>query len=91
MSVGAAHTALKAHALVPAGRSALAGCGPLLWLDASQAAAAGAPPALVLDTTPRANLREAARHLPAFLLSPYARKGLPLLLRAPRRAGGARR
>lgn len=86
MSVGAAQTALKAHAMVPEGRYALAGCGPLLWLYAAQAAAAGAPPALVLDTTPRENRREAARSLPAFLLSPYARKGLPLLLRARRAA-----
>ncbi|GAA0577772.1 NAD(P)/FAD-dependent oxidoreductase [Craurococcus roseus] len=84
MSVGAAQTALKAHGMVPDGRYALAGCGPLLWLYAAQAAAAGAPPALVLDTTPRENRRVAARHLPAFLLSPYARKGLPLLLRARR-------
>ena len=44
MSVGAAQTALKAHAMVPEGRYALAGCGPLLWLYAAQAAAAGAPP-----------------------------------------------
>jgi NADPH-dependent 2,4-dienoyl-CoA reductase/sulfur reductase-like enzyme len=86
MSVGAAQTALKAHAMVPDGRYALAGCGPLLWLYAAQTAAAGAPPALVLDTTPRANLREAARHLPAFLRSPYARKGVPLLFRARRAA-----
>ena len=86
MSVGAAQTALKAQAMVPEGRYALAGCGPLLWLYAAQAAAAGAPPALVLDTTPRGNLRDALRHLPGFLLSPYARKGAPLLLRARRAA-----
>ena len=41
---------------------------------------------MVLDTTPRGNLREAARLLPGFLRSPYARKGLPLLLRARRAA-----
>ncbi len=86
MSVGAAQTALKAQAMVPEGRYALAGCGPLLWLYAAQAAAAGAPPALVLDTAPRANRREALRHLPGFLLSPYARKGVPLLARARRAA-----
>lgn len=86
MSAGAAQTALKAHAMVPEGRYALAGCGPLLWLYAAQAAAAGAAPALVLDTTPRENRGEAARHLPAFLLSPYAPKGLPLLVRARRAA-----
>lgn len=86
MSVGAAQTALKAQAMVPEGRYALAGCGPLLWLYAAQAAAAGAPPALVLDTSSRSNRREAAQHLPGFLLSPYARKGLPLLLRARRAA-----
>ena len=86
MSVGAAQTALKAQAMVPEGRYALAGSGPLLWLYAAQAAAAGAPPALVLDTTPRANLRAAAPHLPGFLRSPYAAKGVPLLLRARRAA-----
>jgi bacterioferritin-associated ferredoxin len=86
VGVGAAQTALKAQALVPEGRYALAGCGPLLWLYAAQASAAGAPPALVLDTTPRGNLREAWRHLPGFLASPYARKGAPLLWRARRAA-----
>ena len=86
MGVGAAQTVLKAHGLVPEGRYALAGCGPLLWLYAAQAAAAGAPPALVLDTAPRANWRGAARHLPFFLASPYPAKGLRLVRQARRAA-----
>lgn len=84
MGVGAAQTVLKAQGLVPDGRYALAGCGPLLWLYAAQAAAAGAPPALVLDTTPLANWRRAARHLPGFLASPYPAKGIGLIRRARR-------
>jgi NADPH-dependent 2,4-dienoyl-CoA reductase/sulfur reductase-like enzyme len=86
MTVGAAQTALKAQGLVPEGRVVMAGTGPLLWLYAAQAAAAGAPPALILDTTPRANWRAALPHLPGFLASPYPAKGLALLARARRAA-----
>jgi hypothetical protein len=64
----------------------MAGTGPLLWLYAAQAAAAGAPPALILDTTPRGNWRAALPHLPGFLASPYPAKGLALLARARRAA-----
>ncbi len=85
MTVGAAQILLKSSGLVATGRVVLAGTGPLLWLLASQYLAAGTPPALILDTTPRSNWRLAARHLPAFLCSPYALKGLRLMARVRRR------
>jgi NADPH-dependent 2,4-dienoyl-CoA reductase/sulfur reductase-like enzyme len=84
MTVGAGQTLLKAQGIAPAGRVVLAGCGPLLWLYASQCIAAGAPPSLILETAPRANWRGALRHLPAFLTTPYARKGLALMARVRR-------
>jgi NADPH-dependent 2,4-dienoyl-CoA reductase/sulfur reductase-like enzyme len=79
MTAGAAQTALKAQGLVPAGRTILAGCGPLLWLLAAQLLRAGAKIEAVLDTTPRINWLKAAIHLPDFVLSPYGAKGLALL------------
>lgn len=84
VTAGAAQTLLKAQGLVASGRVVLAGCGPLLWLLASQYLAAGKPPTLILDTTPAANWRQALPHLPAFLRSPYARKGLGLLAKVRR-------
>jgi thioredoxin reductase len=62
MTVGAAQILLKTADFVPEGRAVLAGQGPLLYLTALQLARAGAPPALVLETTPRANYAAAARH-----------------------------
>lgn len=85
MSVGAAQTLLKASAMIPQGRVALAGTGPLLWLYAAQLKRAGGRLAAILDTTPRANWRNAARHVADFLRSPYAVKGLRLMREA--RAG----
>ncbi|MBV1798992.1 NAD(P)/FAD-dependent oxidoreductase [Siccirubricoccus sp. G192] len=84
MSVGAGQALLKAQGIAPTGRVVLAGCGPLLWLYAAQCIAAGAAPSLILETTPRANWRGALRHLPAFLATPYARKGLALMARVRR-------
>jgi NADPH-dependent 2,4-dienoyl-CoA reductase/sulfur reductase-like enzyme len=81
MGAGAAQTLLKSAGMVPEGRVVLAGTGPLLWLLAAQYAAAGAPPAAILDTTPAENRRSALPHLPAFLASPYPWKGLALLAR----------
>lgn len=86
MSVGAAQTMLKAQGMVPEGRVVIAGCGPLVWLYAAQLAAAGSPPALLLETTPRANWRAALPQLPAFLLSPYWRKGVALMAQVRRAA-----
>lgn len=84
MSVGGAQTLLKAQGMVPAGRVIIAGCGPLVWLYAAQCIAAGHPPALLLETTARANWRAALPHLPGFLRSPYLRKGLALMSRVRR-------
>lgn len=80
MSCGGAQTALKASGIVPDGRVVIAGCGPLLWLIAWQYLNANVEIAAILDTTPRANWRNALPHLPAFLGSPYLAKGLKLML-----------
>ncbi|WP_406857530.1 NAD(P)/FAD-dependent oxidoreductase [Alsobacter sp. KACC 23698] len=85
MTAGAAQIALKTSGVVPDGRVVLAGCGPLLYLLASQLQAAGADIVAVLDTTERANMAAAAAALPDFLLSPYLAKGLKLMLTARRR------
>lgn len=79
MTAGAAQILLKSAGLVPGGRTIIAGSGPLLWLLAHQYLAAGAEIAAIIDTTPRANWRRALAHAPAFLASPYVRKGLALL------------
>ena len=79
MTAGAAQTLLKAHGLLPGGRTVIAGTGPLLWLLAAQILRAGGRIEALLDTTPRANWLRAAAHLPDFLLSPYATKGFALL------------
>jgi thioredoxin reductase/bacterioferritin-associated ferredoxin len=79
MTAGAAQILLKSAGLVPQGRTILAGSGPLLWLLAQQYLAAGAAIAAILDTTPRANMLRASPHAPAFMGSPYFRKGLALL------------
>lgn len=85
MTVGAAQTVLKASAMIPKGRVALAGSGPLLWLYAAQLKRAGGKIEAILDTTPRDNWKAAWRHAPDFLLSSYALKGLGLMREA--RAG----
>ena len=85
MTIGAAQTLLKASGMIPQGRVALAGSGPLLWLYAAQLKRAGGRLAAILDTTPRENWRAAWRHMPDFLRSPYAFKGLKLTREA--RAG----
>ncbi|HZU88893.1 MAG TPA: NAD(P)/FAD-dependent oxidoreductase, partial [Stellaceae bacterium] len=61
MTAGAAQILLKTADLVPEGRIVLAGQGPLVALVAVQLARAGAPPAVLLETTPFENYREAAR------------------------------
>lgn len=84
MNVGAAQIMLKAGGVVADGKVILAGSGPLLWLVASQYAAAGKPAALVLDTTP---VTAAIRALPwagGFLSSGLAGKGAALVARACR-------
>ncbi|HWB49330.1 MAG TPA: NAD(P)/FAD-dependent oxidoreductase [Stellaceae bacterium] len=88
MTLGAAQIALKTADLVPAGRTVLAGQGPLLWLVAAQLIRAGAPPSLILETTPSANRRAAAALLPGVLWPARRalRKGLGLI-REVKRAG----
>lgn len=84
MSIGAAQIALKSPGLLPEGPVVLAGSGPLLYLYASQVLAAGGTIEAILDTTPRRNWLRAAPHLLSFLASPYARKGLGLLMKVTR-------
>ena len=85
MTAGGAQILLKTSGLVPQGRIVLAGTGPLLWLAAAQLQDAGATIDALLETTPRGRLREALAHAPAFLLSPYFRRGLDLARRVRRR------
>ena len=85
MTAGAAQALLKSSAMVPSGRTVIAGSGPLLWLLASQLLNAGAGIERILDTTPRANRARALPHLGGFLLSPYLSKGLALLAAERRR------
>ncbi|NTJ45330.1 FAD-dependent oxidoreductase [Agrobacterium larrymoorei] len=79
LTAGAAQTMLKASGAVPSGRVVLAGSGPLLYLLAAQFLRASAAPDAILDTTPRRNWLRALPHLPEFMLSGYARKGISLL------------
>jgi hypothetical protein len=76
---GAIQILLKTSGIVPEGRTVLAGCGPLLWLLASQLLRAGATIDAMLDTTPRGRLRAALAHAPGFLLSPYFARGRELV------------
>jgi NADPH-dependent 2,4-dienoyl-CoA reductase/sulfur reductase-like enzyme len=70
-TLGGAQIALKAQGVAIGARPALVGSGPLLVLSALQYAKAGAPPVLVLDTTPFAAKLRAAPGLlwnaPTFL------------------------
>jgi NADPH-dependent 2,4-dienoyl-CoA reductase/sulfur reductase-like enzyme len=86
MTAGDAQVLLETAGLVPEGDMVLAGCGPLLWLVASQLITAGAPIAALLDTTPRRRLREALAFTPAFMTSHYFREGLKLARQVRRRA-----
>ncbi|HEY5302071.1 MAG TPA: NAD(P)/FAD-dependent oxidoreductase [Acetobacteraceae bacterium] len=79
MTCGAAQILLKTAGVAPKTGAVLAGTGPLLYLLAWQYLRAGVSIRALLDTTPRENRMQAARHLPAFLASAYARKGLGLL------------
>jgi NADPH-dependent 2,4-dienoyl-CoA reductase/sulfur reductase-like enzyme len=63
MTAGAAQIMLKTGDLVPAGRTVLAGQGPLLWLVAAQLIRAGAPPSAILLTAPHRNYHAAFRLL----------------------------
>lgn len=86
MTAGAAQIALKAAGVAPAGPVVLAGCGPLLFLLASQLIDAGVADLTVLDTTQSLFRASVLRHLPGFMVSPYVLKGLGLLLKVRRHA-----
>jgi bacterioferritin-associated ferredoxin len=79
MTAGAAQTMLKSSALVPDGRTVIAGQGPLLWLLAAQILRLGGRIDRILDTTERRNYFSALPHAFAFLTSPYFAKGLALM------------
>ncbi|OAF18996.1 NAD(P)/FAD-dependent oxidoreductase [Bradyrhizobium neotropicale] len=79
MTAGAAQTMLKSSALVPDGRTVIAGQGPLLWLLAAQILRLGGRIDRILDTTERGNYFAALPHAFAFLTSPYFAKGLALM------------
>jgi NADPH-dependent 2,4-dienoyl-CoA reductase/sulfur reductase-like enzyme len=89
MTAGAAQTLLKTAGAVPAGRTVLAGQGPLLLLLAAQLIRAGAPPALILETTPRGRLAAAWKAGGLLAGAPLLAKGLGLLA-ATRRIARAR-
>jgi len=67
MTVGAAQIMLKTADSVPEKPVWIAGCGPVTLLYATQLLAAGGRIAGLLDTTPRARLATALRHLPRAL------------------------
>ena len=79
MTAGAAQTMLKSSAMVPDGRTVIAGQGPLLWLLAAQILRLGGRIDRILDTTERRNYFAALPHMFAFLTSPYFAKGLAMM------------
>ena len=79
MTAGAAQTMLKSSALVPDGRTVIAGQGPLLWLLAAQILRLGGRIDRILDTTERGNYFAALPHAFAFVTSPYFAKGLSMM------------
>ena len=85
MSAGAAQTMLKSSAIIPDGRTVLAGTGPLLWLLAWQFLNAGGRIDAILDTTDATSRAGAWRHFAGFARSPYFAKGLRLLWAVRRR------
>jgi NADPH-dependent 2,4-dienoyl-CoA reductase/sulfur reductase-like enzyme len=83
-TLGGAQVALKAQGVAVGARPVFLGTGPLLWLTALQYARAGAPPPLILDTTPLLTKRAG---LPMLLHDPVlALRGLGLRLALLRHA-----
>jgi NADPH-dependent 2,4-dienoyl-CoA reductase/sulfur reductase-like enzyme len=87
MTAGAAQILLKSTGMVAAGRTVLAGCGPLLWLLAWQYLNAGARFDLILETTDPANRARAASHALSFVFSRYLAQGLKLMRKVKREVG----
>ncbi|MDE3823146.1 FAD-dependent oxidoreductase [Sinorhizobium meliloti] len=81
MTAGAAQIALKAAGAMPSEPIVLAGCGPLLYLLASQLIDAGVSDLTVLDTAQSTFRMSVLRHMPEFLRSPYVLKGIRLLFK----------
>lgn len=69
MPAGAAQIALKADAVVPSGRVAVAGCGPLLLLVSQQLLRAGVEVVALIETGEPGNALRALPHLPWALRS----------------------
>lgn len=87
MGAGAAQILIKSAGAFPSEPVVLAGCGPLLYLLASQYVAAGVQIKAVVHTTTSASYLRAAEHLPGALLGwRDLRKGLHML-RVLRRKG----
>lgn len=85
MTAGSAQVLMKSAGVIPAGRIALAGSGPLLMLVTSQLLAAGANVVAYLDTASAASWRSALPHLPRALGAPnILLKGLALQLQIAR-------
>lgn len=85
-TAGACQILLKAHGIVD-DDVVFVGCGPLLWLIASQMIRAGAKPKAIVETVPRARYLAAARCLaPSLQALKYLRKGAAMM-RAVKRAG----
>jgi thioredoxin reductase len=80
MGAGAAQILIKSAGAVPNDPVVLAGCGPLLYLLASQYVAAGVKLKAVVDTTTRAAYLRAVQHLPGALRGwRDLRKGMRML------------
>jgi NADPH-dependent 2,4-dienoyl-CoA reductase/sulfur reductase-like enzyme len=69
MPAGAAQIALKADAVIPSGRVAVAGCGPLFLVVSQQLIRAGADVVALIETGERGSARRALPHLPSALRS----------------------
>lgn len=79
MSAGGAQVLLKSAGMVPSGRVAVAGCGPLALLITQQLVAAGADVAALLETTRASHYIAAAPHLlKAIPARDYLRKGMQM-------------
>ena len=78
-SAGAAQQRLQRSAQLPPGRTALAWCGPLLYLVAQQLCAAGGDVVAILDTRNAARFVRALPHAIEFMRSPYYGRGAKLL------------
>lgn len=86
ITAGAAQIALKTAGAMPSGPVVMAGCGPLLYLLASQLVDAGLSDLTLLDTAQSPFRVGILRHLPEFMASPYVLKGIGLLVKVKRRA-----